>query len=45
MVDVGIGGAIDSNTFKQPIIGFVIDQKGLMANLTLEGAKITKIRK
>ena len=45
LVDVGVGQAIDSATFKQPIIGFVIGQKGLMFNLTLEGTKITKIAK
>lgn len=45
LVDVGVGQAIDSATFNQPIIGFVIGQKGLMFNLTLEGTKITKIAK
>lgn len=45
LVDVGVGQAIDSVTFKEPIIGFVIGQKGLMVNLTLEGTKITKIAK
>jgi lipid-binding SYLF domain-containing protein len=45
VVDVGVGQAIDSTTFQQPIIGFIIDQKGLMLNLTLEGSKFTKIKK
>jgi len=27
------------------IVGFVFDQKGLMANLTLEGSKYTKLKK
>jgi lipid-binding SYLF domain-containing protein len=45
VVDVGVGQAINSTTFQQPIIGFVIGQKGLMANLTLEGTKFTKIKK
>jgi lipid-binding SYLF domain-containing protein len=45
VADVGVGQAIDSTTFKEPIIGFIIDQKGLMYNLTLEGAKFTKIVK
>ena len=44
LVTVGAGGAVDSNTIKSPIIGFVFDQKGLMYNLTLEGSKITRIR-
>ena len=26
-----------------PVIGFILDQKGLMYNLTLEGSKITRI--
>jgi len=45
VADVGVGQTIDSTTFKEPIIAFIIDQKGLMANLTLEGAKFTKISK
>jgi len=45
VADVGVGQAIDSTTFKEPIIAFIIDQKGLMLNLTLEGAKFTKINK
>jgi lipid-binding SYLF domain-containing protein len=45
VADVGVGQAVDSTTFKEPIIGFIIDQKGLMYNLTLEGAKFTKINK
>jgi lipid-binding SYLF domain-containing protein len=43
LVTVGAGGAIDSNTIRAPIIGFVFDQKGLMYNLTLEGSKISRI--
>ncbi len=42
---LGAGGAVDSNTLKEPIIGFVFGNKGLMYNLTLEGSKITKIKK
>jgi hypothetical protein len=40
---VGAGGAIDSNTVKSPVVGFIFDQKGLMYNLTLEGSKISRI--
>jgi lipid-binding SYLF domain-containing protein len=42
MVDVGAGGAVDTKTIKDPVIGFVFGQKGLMANLTLEGSKYEK---
>lgn len=43
LVTVGAGGAIDTNTIKSPIIGFIFDQKGLMYNLTLEGSKISRM--
>lgn len=43
LVTVGVGGAIDTNIIKKPVIGFILDQKGLMYNLTLEGSKISRI--
>jgi lipid-binding SYLF domain-containing protein len=43
IAEIGAGGAISSNTAKQPIIGFIFSNKGLMYNLTLEGSKMTKI--
>ncbi|NOY86236.1 MAG: hypothetical protein GXP52_02910 [Deltaproteobacteria bacterium] len=45
LVDVGAGGSIDTTNIKKPVIGFIIGQKGLMYNLTLEGSKITKLDK
>jgi lipid-binding SYLF domain-containing protein len=45
LVDIGAGKEISTQTIKDPIVGFVFDQKGLMYNLTLEGAKITKLDK
>jgi lipid-binding SYLF domain-containing protein len=45
VLTVGADGSIDSEKLNQPIIAFVIDQKGLMYNLTLEGTKVTKIKK
>jgi lipid-binding SYLF domain-containing protein len=45
LITVGGGEAIDTTNIKDPIIGFVFDQKGLMANLTLEGSKYTKLIK
>jgi lipid-binding SYLF domain-containing protein len=41
----GAGESIDTETAQKPIIGFVFNNKGLMYNLTLEGAKITRIKK
>ena len=45
LATLGAGGAIDSETAKQPIIGFIFSNKGLMYNLTFEGSKISKIDK
>ncbi len=45
LVTVGAGGALDTENIKDPIVGFVFGQKGLMFNLTLEGAKITRLNK
>lgn len=45
VVTVGVGGAIDTNSIKRPVVAFILDQKGLMYNLTLEGSKISRIDK
>ena len=45
LATLGAGGAIDSETAKKPIIGFIFSNKGLMYNLTFEGSKITRINK
>ena len=43
LITLGVGGSIDTTNIKDPIIGFVFSNKGLMYNLTLEGSKYTKI--
>ena len=45
LVTVGAGGSIDTTNIKEPIVGFVFSNKGLMYNLTLEGSKITKLER
>ncbi|MES2206209.1 MAG: YSC84-related protein [Pseudomonadota bacterium] len=40
---VGANGDIDTHTIQQPIIGFVTTNAGLMAGISLQGAKISKI--
>ncbi len=45
LVKVGAGGSLDTTKLNEPILGFVVGQRGLMYNLTLEGAKFTKIEK
>jgi len=44
LIDIGAGKSIDTTTIKEPIVGFVVGQKGLMYNLTLEGSKISKLK-
>jgi lipid-binding SYLF domain-containing protein len=43
IITVGIGGSIDTNKISSPVVGFILDPKGLMYNLTLEGTKVTRI--
>lgn len=43
VITVGVGGSIDTDEIVSPVIGFVLDQAGLMYNLTLEGTKISRI--
>ncbi len=45
LVKVGAGGSLDTTNLKQPILGFVVGQKGLMYNLTLEGSKLSKLKR
>ncbi len=43
LIEWGVGEDINTNDIKDPIIGFVFNNKGLMYNLTIEGSKFTKI--
>jgi lipid-binding SYLF domain-containing protein len=45
IITVGAGGSIDTNKITSPVVGFILDPKGLMYNLTLEGSKISRISK
>ncbi|MFN0160082.1 MAG: YSC84-related protein [Burkholderiales bacterium] len=45
LATLGAGGEISTDTVKQPIIGFIFSNKGLMYNLTFEGSKISKIER
>lgn len=45
IITVGIGGSIDTDKATQPVLGFILDQKGLMYNLSLEGSKISRIER
>ena len=41
---VGANGRIDSTSVSGPVLAFVLTNAGLMANLTLEGTKITRLK-
>ena len=45
LATLGAGEAIDSETAKKPIIGFIFSNKGLMYNLTFEGSKVTRLKR
>lgn len=43
LIDTGIDLPASTLVSQHPVIGFVIDQKGLMAGASIKGAKFTKI--
>jgi lipid-binding SYLF domain-containing protein len=42
-INVGAEGSIDTTKIKEPIVGFVFGQKGLMAGVSIKGLKFTKL--
>jgi len=45
LIDVGGGKRLDTTTLRDPVVGFVFDAKGLMVDISLKGAKFTRIKK
>ena len=45
LLQLGVGGFADTATADAFIIGYVFGQRGLMVNVSLEGAKFTKLKK
>jgi len=45
LIDVGAGKTIDSQNVRDPVVGFIFNSSGLMANLTLEGTRFTRINR
>jgi len=45
LINVGAGERADTTTSQDPIVGFVFDAKGLIADISLKGAKFTKLDK
>ncbi len=44
IVNEGVAKNLSSTTLKDDAYAFIFDQKGLMASVSIEGTKITKIR-
>lgn len=45
MVDAGVSKNLSSSTLKDDAYAFIFDQQGLMASLSIEGTKISRIKK
>jgi lipid-binding SYLF domain-containing protein len=45
LANIGNDESLSTLKFKQPVVGFVFGQKGLMAGATIEGSKFTKMKK
>ncbi|HZY08537.1 MAG TPA: YSC84-related protein, partial [Ilumatobacteraceae bacterium] len=43
LANVGASASVDTKTVQQEIVGYVLTNGGLMANVSLEGTKITPI--
>ena len=43
LITIGAGERADTTTLKDPIVGFVFDAKGLIADISLKGAKFSKL--
>jgi len=44
LATIGANGSIDTNTLRQPVVGFVMTNVGLEAGVSLSGAKISEIQ-
>ena len=42
-INIGAGASVDTTQIKETIVSVIFGQRGLMANGTVEGAKLTKI--
>jgi lipid-binding SYLF domain-containing protein len=45
VVDTGATGSLDTTTVKDPVIGFNFGEEGLMAGVSVEGTKVSKLEK
>jgi lipid-binding SYLF domain-containing protein len=43
VANIGANGSVDTNTVRQPVVGFVLTNVGLEAGVSISGAKISEI--
>jgi len=43
LIDVGASGSVNNIVSRHPVVGFVFGEKGLLAGVSVKGAKFTKI--
>lgn len=43
VANLGATGAVDLNTLNEPVVGFVMTNAGLMAGVSLEGTKVSRL--
>jgi len=43
IIKAGADASVDTETMKQPVIGYVLTNAGLMANLSIDGTKVAKL--
>jgi lipid-binding SYLF domain-containing protein len=45
LIDDGVGLDVSTTTLQDPVVAFVVGQRGLMAGVSLEGSKLSRIRR
>ena len=45
VVDAGLAKNLSTTTLKDDVYGFIFDQKGLMAGISIQGSKVSRINK
>lgn len=43
LIKAGADASVDTQTIKQPVVGYVLTNGGLMANLSIDGTKISRL--
>ena len=43
MIKVGASASVDTQTGQQPVVGYALTNAGLMANLVIDGTKVSKL--